>query len=137
VSKRLDWLPEFFLDRSLGRIQVPGILRAAGVVVTTLSDHYGVPADEKVRDTEWLELAGSRGWAVLMADSAIAKVPAEVAVVLRHGVKCFTVPPRLQGHRQAGLILWHLNDIAELCAAGGPFIYSVEPTRLRRLDTRN
>ncbi len=43
-----DTLPDFFLDRSLGRIAVPAVLRAAGLRLTTLAEHYGVPADEQV-----------------------------------------------------------------------------------------
>ncbi len=64
-------LPDLFLDRSLGRRQVPDLLRAAGLRVRTLSEVYGVPADEAVADVEWLELAGSSGWAVLMKDERI------------------------------------------------------------------
>ena len=69
-----------------------------------------------------------------MADANVARVPAEVAAVHRHRVACFSVPPRLTGYRQAGLISWHLDEIAELCAVGGPFVYTVEPSRLRRID---
>src|SRR4029450_880234 len=66
-----DGLPDLFLDRSLGRIKVPRLLRAAGLRLVTLSEHYTIPADEDVADDEWLELAGSRGWAVLMKDTRI------------------------------------------------------------------
>ena len=56
-----DGLPELFIDRSLGRRQVPDLLRAAGVQVCTLAEVYGIPADESVADTDELELAGTRG----------------------------------------------------------------------------
>ena len=36
-----------------------------GLRLLTLSEHYGIPADEEVADAEWLELAGVGGWAVL------------------------------------------------------------------------
>jgi hypothetical protein len=55
-----DGLPDLFLDRSLGRKKVPDLLRAAGLRLVTLAEHYGIPADEGVADTEWLELAGRR-----------------------------------------------------------------------------
>ena len=45
-----DGLPDLFLDRSLGRIKVPTFLRAAGLRLTTLSEHYGMPADETIPD---------------------------------------------------------------------------------------
>lgn len=43
--------PKFFLDRSLGRVAVPALLRAAGWNLVTLAEHYGVPNDEQVADT--------------------------------------------------------------------------------------
>jgi PIN like domain len=62
VDGHPDGLPELFLDRSLGRRQVPDLLRAAGLRLRTLSEVYGIPADEDVADVDWLELAGTRGW---------------------------------------------------------------------------
>ncbi len=59
-------LPDLFLDRSLGRIQVPRLLRAAGLRLVTLAEYYGVPADQEVKDVVWLQLAGQSGWVVLM-----------------------------------------------------------------------
>ena len=54
-----DGLPDLFVDRSLGRIQVPRLLREAGLRLTTLAERYGVPADEAVTDEQWLEDAGN------------------------------------------------------------------------------
>ena len=65
-----DGLPDLFVDRSLGRIKVPALLRNAGLRLVTLAEHYGIPADETVPDQQWLELAGTQGWAVLMKDTA-------------------------------------------------------------------
>ena len=59
-----DGLPELFLDRSLGRRQVPDRLRVAGLRLRTLAEVYGIPADEKIEDVEWLTRAGREGWAV-------------------------------------------------------------------------
>jgi PIN like domain len=64
-----DGLPDLFLDRSLGRVKVPRLLRAAGLRLVTLSEHYGIPADEDIADDEWLEAAGRRGWVVFMKDT--------------------------------------------------------------------
>jgi hypothetical protein len=51
-------LPELFLDRSLGRRQVPDLLRAGGLRLRTLAEVYGVPTDETIADVEWLARAG-------------------------------------------------------------------------------
>lgn len=37
-----DGYASLFLDRSLGRKIVPGLLRAGGLRLVTLSEHYGV-----------------------------------------------------------------------------------------------
>ncbi|MGH3718239.1 MAG: hypothetical protein ACRDRI_05225 [Pseudonocardiaceae bacterium] len=37
-----EGLPELFLDRSLGRRQVPDLLRGAGLRLRTLAEVYGV-----------------------------------------------------------------------------------------------
>jgi PIN like domain len=66
-----DGLPDLFLDRSLGRIKVPQLLRAAGLRLTSLAEHYGIPADESVADHDWLQLAGRRGWVVFMKDTRL------------------------------------------------------------------
>lgn len=58
-----DQLPDLFVDRSLVRIQVPALLRRAGLRLVTLAEHYGIPADQEVADRTWLEDAGKRGWA--------------------------------------------------------------------------
>ena len=55
-----DGLPDLFLDRSLGRIKVPESLRAAGLRLVTLAEHYGIPADEEIADEVWLKLASCR-----------------------------------------------------------------------------
>ena len=81
--------PHFFVDRSLGRRQVPELLRADGWELVTLAEHYGIPADEGVADVDWLRLAGEQGWPVLMKDEQIRYRPAERAALLKHGVRAF------------------------------------------------
>ena len=39
-----DGLPDLLLDRSLGRKEVPELLRAEGLRLVTLAEHYGNPA---------------------------------------------------------------------------------------------
>ena len=86
-----EQLPRFFLDRSLGRKAVPEALRADGWDLITLAEHYGVPADEQVADTEWIEEAAKRGWPVLMKDKRIRHRRAEIAAVAEHKARCFVI----------------------------------------------
>lgn len=131
-----DALPDLFLDRSLGRIKVPQLLRAAGLRLVTLAEHYGVPADETVADEEWLELAGTSGWAVFMKDTRIRYNPAERSAVLRHSVQCFCLTKQsLSSDEMARRFLDNLDAIEQTCGDDpGPFIYAVHSTRIERLQ---
>ncbi len=72
-----DGLPDLFLDRSLGRKKVPELLRAEGIRLNTLAELYGIPNDERIADTEWLQLCGERHWLAIMKDDRIRYVGAE------------------------------------------------------------
>jgi hypothetical protein len=129
-----DGLPDLFLDRSLGRIKVPQRLRAAGLRVVTLSEHYGIPADERVADDEWLEMAGSRGWVVFMKDTRIRYNRAEREAVKAHGVRCFCLANQnLTGDEMADRFLSNLDAIVRACGELGPFIYAVHRIRIEKL----
>ena len=95
-------LPDLFIDRSLGRILVPHILRAAGLRLTTLAERYGVPADETVSDVTWLSEAGQRGEAVFMKDARVRYNPAEKQAVHESRVKACGSNRVLAGQRARG-----------------------------------
>jgi hypothetical protein len=78
-----------FLDRSVGRIQLPGLLRAQGLTLVTLAEHYGMPADETIEDTTWLRDTAALGWACVMKDERIRRRAAEKLAVRRHGARVF------------------------------------------------
>jgi hypothetical protein len=128
-------LPDLFIDRSLGRLQVPALLRAAGLRVHTLAEVYGIPADEKVSDVEWLTRAGNEGWPVLMKDERIRYRPAERAAVLSAKVQGFClVKGNLRAVPMADVFISAIEDIATACQTSGPFLYAVSKTGLRRLE---
>jgi hypothetical protein len=128
-------LPDLFLDRSLGRRQVPSLLREAGLRLHTLAEVYGVPADQDVADTSWLQLAGQRGWPVLMKDERIRYRPAERAALVAHEVQAFCLTSgNLRAAVMAERYLAVINDLARACATPGPFLYAVSARSLRRLD---
>ena len=130
-----DGLPELFLDRSLGRRQVPDLLRAAGLRLRTLSEVYGIPTDEDVADVDWLELAGTQGWVVLMKDERIRYRPAERRAVVDHKVMAFCLTSgNLRAQQMAGLFLSSIEAITTACRNPGPFLYAVSTGGLRPLD---
>ena len=129
-----DGLPDLFLDRSLGRVMVPQLLRESGLQLVTLAEHFGIPADERVADEEWLRLAGENGWAVFMKDTRIRYNPAEREAVQNHNVRCFCLSSQsLSAPAMAERFLTHLDAITAACGEPGPFIYAVYVNRIERL----
>jgi PIN like domain len=111
-----DGLPDLSIDRSLGRIQVPSLLRSAGLRLVTLAEHYGIPADQDVEDTEWLELVGQAGWVAFMKDASIRRRPAERAAVHRYGVRAFCLSAgSLTAESMAACFIHNLVAITDAC----------------------
>jgi hypothetical protein len=128
-------LPDLFVDRSLGRIRVPTLLRAAGLRLVTLAERYGIPKDETVQDTEWLADAGRSGEAVFMKDDRVRYNRAEKDAVIQHRVRCFCLARQdLPAQTMAQMFLDHLPAITAACASEGPFIYVVRSTSIRKVD---
>lgn len=129
-----DKLPDLFLDRSLGRVKVPALLRAEGLRLITLAEHYGIPADEDVADEDWLELAGAREWVVFMKDTRIRYNEAERLAVKAHSVRAFCLSNQnLTAEDMAKRFLDNLDAIEEAATEAGPFIYAVQQSRIDRL----
>jgi hypothetical protein len=126
--------PKFFLDRSLGRKAVPEALRADGWDVITLAEHYGMPADEQVADTDWIEEAATRGWPVLMKDKRIRHRHVEIAAVVEHKARCFVIARGDLGSAvMAQRFIANKAAILLAVAEPGPYIYSVQADRITRL----
>ena len=128
-------LPELFLDRSLGRIKVPQLLRDEGLRLVTLAEHYGMPNDEEIPDEEWLRLASSQNRIVFMKDKRIRYNPRERQVVEAFAVRCFCLASQqLPAHEMAARFLNNLEAITQACQEDGPFIFAVYKTRIERLS---
>ena len=130
-----DGLPDLFIDRSLGRKQVPALLRAAGLRLVTLAEHYGIPVDQNVTDEDWLQLAGEQGWAVFTKDARIRYKRAEKEAISKYRVRCFCL--RGKNLRAEGLAQRFLDNLARIvkaCESPGPLIYAVHKDRIEKLD---
>lgn len=119
--------PEFFVDRSLGRRVVADALREAGAVVHVMADVYGERIGQGLADEEWLRDAGKRGWVVLMKDAKIRYRPAELQVVIDHGLRAFCLTnANLRGLEMAQRFVEHLPRITRIVEQKpGPYIYGV------------
>jgi hypothetical protein len=124
--------PLFFVDRSLGRVRVPALLRESGWTLLTLAEHYGIPHDETVDDVEWLQLAGQRGWPVLMKDERIKYRTAERQALLNHGVRAFCLTSgNLTAQTMADCFLRHQDLIWSEASGDGPALFAVSRAEIR------
>lgn len=116
-------LPDIFPDRSLGRKKVPARLRAAGLRLVTLAEHYGIPADEKVKDEEWLQLVGQREWIAFTKDTRLRYNRAEKEALETYRVRCFGLTGKnLRADELARRFLDNLRAIERACKEPGPFV---------------
>lgn len=113
---------------------MPAALRDNGRDVVTLAEHYGMPRDEEVADTEWIADAASRDWPVLMKDKRIRHRSAEIEAVVRHKAKCFVITRGdLTSADMARRFITNKQAIFRTARLPGPYIYSVQQDRLDRL----
>ena len=126
--------PKFFIDRSLGRIAVAAGLREDGWDIVTLAEHYGMPRDEEVADTEWIADAASRGWLILMKDKRIRHRSAEIEAVTTNKAKCFVITRGdLTSADMVRRFITNKQAIFRATVTSGPYIYSVQQDRLDQL----
>jgi hypothetical protein len=124
---------EFFVDRNLGRRQVPNALRGAGWVLRTHHEVYG-NRDEEVPDVEWLEFCGRERLPVLTKDRNLRYRPAEIDSIRRYGVRVFVLTGgSLRADEQAARFDRSRQRIEEACQETGPFIYAVHVDRIVRI----
>ncbi|MCO5167480.1 MAG: hypothetical protein M9894_14125 [Planctomycetes bacterium] len=88
----------FFVDTCLGTKDVPNALRAAGVTVACLIDHFR--HDEE--DAVWLPSVGQRGWVVLTKDKWIRRRSNEIEALKAAGVAAFILSARGLSGQQMG-----------------------------------
>jgi hypothetical protein len=123
-----------FIDRSLGAVQVPALLRGAGFVLTTMQEHYGEGRAQRVTDIEWITMIAENGWIAFHKDAAIRRNEAERRTVQATGARMFVVPRAdLTAAELAGRFIENRHAIARAVQKPGPCIYSVQGSRIVKL----
>jgi len=114
---------------------VPDALRAAGAVVHVMADVYGERIGQGLADEEWLRDAGEREWVVLMKDAKVRYRPAELQVVIDHGLRAFCLTnANLRGAEMAERFVENLARIVRVAEQRpGPYIYGVYSDGVRPL----
>jgi hypothetical protein len=114
--------PEFFVDRSLGRVVVAEAIRALGHVVHTMAEVYP-DREEQVKDVEWIGDADRAGWVALTKDERITRYPEEQAALARSTLRVFAIGhQQLTGPQMAGYYVANINRILQRSRKAGPFV---------------
>lgn len=113
---------------------MPQLLRAAGIELTTMREHYGENVGQSVDDVDWLIESADRGWIGFCKDAAIKRNEAERETVIARGARLFVVPRAdVSAAEVAARFINNLTAITKAASQPGPFIYSVQLTRIERL----
>ncbi len=127
-------LPHVFIDRSLGAVQVPNLLRAAGFQLTTMREHYGEALGQLTADPDWIRLVAERGWVGFHKDAAIRRNDIERATVIKYEAPLFCVPRAdLLAIDLVARFVSNLGAIERATSEPGPYIYGVYPSGIERL----
>jgi hypothetical protein len=100
-----------------------------------MADVYGERIGQGLADEEWLHDAGERSWVVLMKDAKIRYRPAELQVVIDHGLRAFCLTnANLRGVEMAARFVENLPRIIRLAEQKpGPYIHGVYSDAVRPL----
>jgi hypothetical protein len=90
-GKPIEPALRFFADRSLGSQIVPHALRAAGWLVETMDERYGIEQSQLIRDVRWIEEATLAGDVLLAKDLRIANNVLEATAVYQTSARVFAV----------------------------------------------
>ena len=127
-------LPHVFVDRSLGAVQLPALLRDAGMQLTTMREHYSEQLSQLTADPDWIALVAERGWTGFHKDAAIHRNDLERDAVRRSGARLFCVPRAdLTAADMATRYLDNLAAIVRVATRPGPYIYCVYGFGLREV----
>lgn len=118
--------PVFFVDRSLGKHDVPNALRSAGARVEVHDDHFPQAAPDEV----WLPTVGRNGWAVLTSDDRIRYRQAEKSAATTARVALFIFTgKRMRGAAIGDALVRALPEMTRLLQVERrPFIAKVTRT---------
>ena len=116
--------PTFFIDRSVGRRDVPNTLLLAGLNVVLMHELYPNGADQWIGDDEWIEHVSALGYVALTKDSTILR--SHRGALERSTLRLFAIDSsRLTGPEMAERVSLHLNRVLRRAWKPGPYLYVI------------
>ena len=118
--------PKYFVDRSLGRYEVPAALRRAEIDLVTM-------AEQKLPDEEWLADVRREHWVVLTKDTNLTRSQAngnpsrELAALMASEALVFCLmTAKLSGAEQAQIFLNNWRKVDSVATSrNGPLVYGL------------
>ena len=123
-----------FLDRTFGSKQMAALLRAQGLAVEVLTDHF--PPDTP--DTERIPVVATRGWVIFTQDKNIRNRLLEREAVMESGARFFMLTNNNRSSDVvAELLIRVVAKVEEIAGNNaGPFIAQIQFSGVVRvLDT--
>lgn len=112
-----------FLDRTFGGKKLAPILRAAGLTVEVLIEHFHPDSP----DTEWIPAVAARGWVILTQDKNIRNRTRERDAVRTSGARLFMLTNNNRNAEVVGELLIRVMPKVILQAdLPGPFIAQIQ-----------
>ena len=116
--------PTFFIDRSVGRRDVPNTLLLTGLDVVLMHELYPNGADQWISDDEWIEQVSALGYVALTKDPTILR--SHRSALERSTLRLFAIDSaKLTGPQMAERISLHLNRVLQRARKPGPYLYVI------------
>lgn len=122
-----------FLDRSLGRDIIAGILRAKDIKVEVHDDHL----EQTSPDEEWIKFVAERDWIAITKDDRIRHRKSEIAAIREYKARVIVVVAKnATGKEIAEILLRGWRQIARLSAkVPAPFMAKIHRSgRVRMIE---
>jgi hypothetical protein len=119
----------FFLDRSIGRVDVAQAFTLHGVDVVLMSDLYPYGLDQEIDDERWIADVSLLGYIAVTKDSRILRD--HRGALERSTLRLFAIDSaRMTGKEMAARVDLHLNRILRRARKPGPYFYVIQSSRI-------
>lgn len=118
-------LPPLFINRSLGRHEIPTALTNLGFEVVTLAEMYGEKPGQFVSDEQWIRETTGRGLVCISKDRK-SLLGIHLPTIRKVRAKIFIMAgQQLRAEEQIDRLTRHRFKIAQKAAKRGPMVYVV------------
>lgn len=123
--------PTFFIDRGLGRRQVPAVFSDAGFNVVLMAELYPGGDDQSVLDDQWIADVSARSWVALTKDVNIVRDHHQALVAST--LRVFALDnANITGEEMARRFQVNLNRILQRARKSGPYVDVVHKASVER-----